>query len=65
MENKQNRWKSKYLWAALLAQILGILVLTGVIDTGLSTAIEGVIASILQVLVAVGVLNNPTDAQNW
>lgn len=65
VDTTQNRWKSKYLWAALLAQVLSILVLTGVIDTGLSGAIEGIIASVLQVLVAVGVLNNPTDAQNW
>lgn len=65
VDTSQNRWKSRYLWAALLAQFLSILVLTGVIDTGLSATIEGVLASVLQVLVAIGVLNNPTDARNW
>ena len=31
---KQSRWKSKVLWTALVAQVASILVLTGVIDTG-------------------------------
>jgi uncharacterized membrane protein len=57
----QNRWKSPVLLAALAAQILSILVLTGVVDVTQSQAINVAIGGILQVLVAFGVLNNPTD----
>lgn len=58
---EQNRYQSAVLWGALAAQLLSMLVLLGVIDTGLSDAIEGVVASLLQLLVAFGVLNNPTN----
>ena len=58
---EQNRFRSPVLWAALVAQLLSMLVLLGVIDTGISEAIEGVVASLLQLLAAFGVLNNPTN----
>lgn len=58
---EQNRLMSPVTIAAIAAQVLSILVMVGVIDTGLSEAIEGVIASVLQLLVAFGVLNNPTS----
>lgn len=58
---EQNRYRSAVLWSALAAQLLSMLVLLGVVDTGLSDAIEGVVASLLQLLVAFGVLNNPTN----
>lgn len=59
---EQNRFRSPVLWASLAAQVLVILVTLGVIDTGLSEAIETVVTSLLQLLVAFGVLNNPTNA---
>lgn len=58
---EQNRFKSPVLWASLAAQVLSLLVLLGVIDTGLSEAIEGVVAAVLQLLASFGVLNNPTN----
>ena len=57
----QNRFKSPVLWAALAAQVLSLLIVLGVIDTGMGDAIEGVAAAVLELLVAFGVLNNPTD----
>ena len=57
----QNRFKSPVLWSALAAQVLSMLMALGVIDTGLGDVIEGVIAALLELLVAFGVLNNPTD----
>jgi len=57
----QNRFKSKVVWAAVTAQVLAILVALGVIDTGLSEALNGLCMSLLQALVAFGILNNPTD----
>ena len=57
----QNRFKSPVVWSALAAQLLSMLIVLGVIDTGLGDVIEGVIAALLELLVAFGVLNNPTD----
>ena len=58
---EQNRLKSPVVWSAIGAQLLTILVLTGAINTGVSDAINALIASILQVLVAFGVFNNPKN----
>ena len=49
----QNRWRSAPLWIALAAQLIGLLVVLGVIDAGQSEA--------LNALTAFGVLNNPTN----
>lgn len=57
----QNRLKSPVFWAAIIAQVLTILVLTGVIGSETSEAINNVAAAVLQALVVLGVLNNPTN----
>ncbi|NLI21744.1 MAG: holin [Clostridiales bacterium] len=62
---EQNRLKSPVVWAALAAQALTILVTLGAIDTGLSDAINAALAGVLQLLVMVGVLNNPTDGEHF
>ena len=62
---EQNCWKSPVLWTSIVAQILGILMMTGVIDTGLSETVNQIAAGVLQLLILVGVLNNPTDKQKW
>ncbi len=61
----QSRFSSPVLWSSLAAQVLVILVTLGVIDTGLSEAITGVITSLLQLLVTFGVLNNPTSKASF
>jgi len=61
----QNRLKSKIFWAAIAAQIVTILILMGVINTGLGDTINQIIAIVLQILVTFGVLNNPTDKENF
>ena len=63
----QNRWKSKVLWAAIAAQIISLLQLTGFFTAvGLDTGLVGdVVAGVLQLLVLVGVLNSPTDAEKF
>lgn len=58
---EQNRFRSPVLWASVVAQILSLLVVIGVIDTGLSEAIDGVLIAVLELLVAFGILNNPRD----
>lgn len=57
----QNRLKSPVVWAAVAAQLLALLVTLGVIDTGLSNDLNAAAVAVLQLLVAFGVLNNPTD----
>ena len=63
----QNRFKSKWLWAALLAQVVSLLQFTGALEAwGLDIGlVNDVIAGVLQLLVLVGILNNATDAENW
>ena len=58
---EQNRFKSPVLWSSLAAQLLSILVLLGVIDTGLSEPITGVVGAVLPLLAAFGVVNNPPN----
>jgi len=58
---EQNRLLSPVVWSAIAAQVLAILVTLGVISTGVSQAIDSLVASLLQLLVAFGVLNNPTS----
>ena len=63
----QSRWKSPVLWSAIFAQLLVVLKLAGIwqlvgIDDNIVT---GTVAAVLQLLVLVGVLNNPTDAESW
>ena len=58
---EQNRFRSPVLWASVAAQILSILVLVGVIDTGLSETINNVVCAVLQLLATFGILNNPTN----
>jgi len=62
---EQSRWKSWVLWSTIIAQVLGILVLTGVIDTGLAEQIEKIGGLTLQIFSIMGIINNPTDKVNW
>ena len=62
---EQSRFSSPILWSSLAAQVLVILVTLGIIDTGLSEAITGLVTSLLQLLVAFGVLNNPTSKSSF
>lgn len=61
----QNRLKSKVLWATVSAQILAMLVAFGVVDVGLSETINTAVIAVLQVLVVVGALNNPTNPDGF
>ena len=62
---KRNRFKSPVLWSTLATQVLAILLLIGVIDIGQSTAVEGIIVGILEILTTIGILNDPTSADSW
>ncbi len=63
----QNRFKSKVLWAAIFAQIISLGQIVGLwtklgVDTGM---IGDVVAGVLQLLVLGGILNNPSDSENY
>lgn len=63
----QNRWKSPVVWTSIIAIVVliggnyGIWSLIGMEET-LFTDIANLIIS---VLVMVGILNNPTDKEEW
>ncbi len=64
---KQSRFESKVFWAALIAQIISIIGYLGLWETWgvMPEQVETVVSSILQMLVLFGVLNNPTDKENF
>lgn len=62
---EQNRLLSKVTMAAIGAQIVSLLVLFGVIDTGAGNAVNAVIVAVCEALTLFGVLNNPTDKTSF
>ncbi len=65
LTDTQSRLRSPVVWAAVIAQILAILLTLGAIDTGMSEAVETIAAGALQLLTIFGVLNNPTDKAHF
>lgn len=61
----KEKFKSWVFWSSLAAQIVSILMLTGVIDIAQSEVINGVVASVLQCFVVFGVLNNPNERSSF
>ena len=66
MEEKQSRWKSPVLWAAIVAQIIVIFSACGLWDAiGItSDTFKAVATAVLQIFVIVGVINNPENPQS-
>ena len=62
---EQNRFKSPVVWGAVIAQILSILIVLDVINVSQQEAINAVVASVLQLLVAFGILNNPVTPDRF
>jgi len=58
----QVRWQSKVLWLSIAAQVISILVLTGVINFEQGQYFNQVVGAVLQLLVLFGIVNNPTDS---
>lgn len=67
MAMTQNRWKSPVVWTSLAALLFFVLKTWGLFEwTGLSKdSFDQLISLIVAVLAAFGVLNNPTDPQNF
>ena len=62
---EQNRFKSPVVWAAVVAQILTILIVLDVINVAQQETINQVVAAVLQLLIAFGVINNPTTQDKF
>jgi len=64
---EQNRFKSKYVWLAIFALVGFILQNWGIYDViGLTNeTYQQLVDLILGVLIALGIVNNPTDKQKW
>jgi uncharacterized membrane protein len=63
----QSRWRSRVLWAALIAQVAAIGQMTGLwtligIPQNMFTDVAG---AVLQLLAIVGIFNDPTNRQGW
>lgn len=58
---EQNRFKSPVLWTSLTSQVLAMLIVLGVIDTGMSEAIKALVVALLEILGLLGIVNNPTS----
>jgi uncharacterized membrane protein len=61
----QERYKSAVLWSAITAQIVTLLIALGVIDTGLGETVNLIVASVLQILVGIGIFNDPTSKNKF
>ncbi|MDD4279754.1 MAG: phage holin [Candidatus Sumerlaeales bacterium] len=62
---EQNRLKSPVVWAAVVAQILTVLIVLDVINVAQQETINQVVAAVLQLLIAFGVINNPTSSTTF
>ncbi|HPS80252.1 MAG TPA: hypothetical protein PLP25_00150 [Candidatus Limiplasma sp.] len=61
----KERLKSPVTLAAVVGQIVTILLMVGAISTGAGDTVNNVAAGVIQLLVLFGVLNNPTDKNNF
>jgi phi LC3 family holin len=61
----QNRFKSPVVWAAVVAQILTVLIVLDVINVAQQETINQVVAAVLQLLIAFGVINNPVTSDRF
>ena len=62
---EQNRLKSKVVWLSILAQLVIIAQVTGILTISQIEVVNVSVTAIIQILVLLGILNNPTDAENF
>lgn len=61
----KERLKSPVTLAAIVGQVVTILLMVGAINTGLGDTVNNVTAGVIQLLVLFGVLNNPSDKASF
>lgn len=57
------RLKSPVVISNIVGAVVMVLINLGIIDTG--DTIQSIANAAIGILIAVGVLNNPTDKENW
>lgn len=62
MKTVLERAKSKVVWLTVLSQIL---VIVALVNPELNSVTKTVATSVLEILTVFGVLNNPTDSENF
>lgn len=64
---KQSRFKSKVMWVAAAGQLISLMQLTGIFaKMGIDAGTAGnAVAGVIQLLVIVGVLNDPTNPKGF
>lgn len=63
MKNIIERLKSPVVISNIVGAVVMVLINLGIIETG--DTIQSVANAAIGILIAVGVLNNPTDKENW
>jgi uncharacterized membrane protein len=61
----KERLKSPVTLAAIVGQIVAILLMVGAISTGAGDTVNNVTAGVIQLLVLFGILNHPADKNNF
>lgn len=61
----QDRLKSKVVWLAVLAQLVIIAQVTGILTISDIEIINVSVTAVIQILVLMGILNNPVDKNNF
>lgn len=61
-EDIQKRWRSSVTWVAIIAQII---IIVNVFNPAISKELEVILNSLLAILVAIGVFNNPTNPKGF
>ena len=61
----QKRLKSKVVWVTTIVNIIAILSIWGVIGEIEADTIEKIAVTLGHMLVQLGILNNPTDSENF
>ena len=61
----QERFKSPILWVAFAAQLVSLLLLFKVIDLQMGETINAAVGIICQMLVGLGVFNNPQNSEKF
>jgi uncharacterized membrane protein len=59
---EQNRFRSPVVWAAVLAQVLLIITMFA---PQISEPVKVIGTAVIEILTLFGILNNPTDKQNF
>ncbi len=59
----QSRWKSPVLWASIVGQLVSLALLLGIFGEPFGDKVTEAVGMILQLLVLLGVLNNPENPE--